>query len=192
MRLQKNFLRHEILNMFTVLKGIVEQEDFSRQNIVLMNKYIEASTLLVEYENLLLGGDEEFFPRLFPLERALKNACMLASDISGLSSPLVSSGVSIKLLGDEHHFQRALGYILAKHMSFADKVHLSYHEEDGALHIQCVPPFTGDIFRKKMEDSLIMDDVFFQTAIRILEAMRIKILFSQEKTLILFPPDFFS
>jgi hypothetical protein len=174
MCLEKNILRHEILNMFTVLKGIVEQEDFSPENILLMNQYIEASTLLVEYEHLLLEDSKEFLSRPFPLQDALEGACELASDITGCAHPRCFLEASPNLRGDKHHFQRALGYILARHMLSTNTVTLSYYEEDGALHIQCIPPFEGDVCRKKMKDSLSVDDIFFQTAIRILEAMRMK------------------
>ncbi len=126
----KQFIRHELLNICTILSLVCEENDHFSGSKEKIQPLIEAAVVLIEHEEILLGEKPEYFPQKQCLREIIDILLVGLEDtiISHYIQLTVDIDPTVEVTVDRHYFETALRYILQKLFQKSSFVRISVKE----------------------------------------------------------------
>ena len=187
----KERLRHEIINIFTVINFLVGHSRLSAAKKERVVDLIKLASLLIAHENIFLGKTPKFFLEKVDVNDIL-NTLMIIYEERIVAKKIKISFVKREFLikADRNYVREALEQIFKKLLESATV--LEFRFQDHQLIIVHNAGKSFDLKKKKLnhtlnQKNLIANEISFQLALEILNLNKIKFSSTRNKIVITFP-----
>lgn len=179
----KQFIRHELLNIFTIIYHFLDEKKLTKNEREEALKLMKIATLLVAHEETILGSKPACFLQHVSLQDILESQLIIAEEkLTRKKSKIVRLKENPTLLTDRYHFNEAIGAILTPLLATSQQISFAFDEGKNALIIhhdggEILPPrpqLKKTLHEKHRDGTQIM----LHLALILLEACHIK---TQEK-----------
>jgi len=132
----KNFLRHELLNILTILNLSIGKQKFTRQDKDKAQELIQLAGVLISNEDLFGGAKPDFFRQEILLQDTLETVILLSEDqIQQHNVDVVVPHINVTLQFDRYYVSESLGHIIRKLLPLTSHIEFSFDEKRSVLTI---------------------------------------------------------
>lgn len=174
----RDFLRHELLNVLMILLFYIEEEKDSMQ--IKKNELIQLAILIIKHEKILLGERiKNLKQSTSVLEIFEIIETIYALEIVNKKIILKTPSKDFLLKIAKNNFLDAFNYILAKLMSEKGIIEISFQETKKTIvirhnHFDNFVPLNGSLVKQMKMKKMHFTELAFQIAVNILNHSQIK------------------
>lgn len=136
---KKDFLRHELLNLFTILSFYVEDDYFNQKQAI--SELLKKATLLIKYEKIILGKKIDFFKK----EVSLFEVFEILNSI--YSAQTTSGKIKLKMPSrdffcqtDQSYLLEGLDFLLSRLIQTSTQIEVFFNQKEKKILIDFVGP----------------------------------------------------
>lgn len=180
----KQFIRHELLNIFTIINHLLSEEKLTKIEREEALKMMKVATIMVAHEEILLGKNPKGFLQKVSLQDIIESQLLIAEEKLKRKKLQIKplKGDPIIVLTDRYYFSEALGYILNAIFSRSSHVTFAFDEKKCQLviqhDVQKILPVRAELKKALHEKHRDSTQIMLHLALTLLKAGRIKV---QEK-----------
>lgn len=132
----KQFIRHELLNIFTIIYHFLDEEKLTKSEREEALKMMKIATMLVAHEEIMLGENPSCFLQHVSLQDIVEGQLLISEDrLKGKKLKIHNLKEDPMVLTDRYYFNEALGYILDPLFAKSTQIAFTFDAEKNALII---------------------------------------------------------